>query len=87
MNHIINESGEKVISVGQDGSHARIKEQFDYTLPLMIEAINNQWVKGGLERHLDYSVLEDIMVASDIHDSMHSALIRSSYFYSDASVL
>ena len=83
MNKLVNETGQIIIAAGQDGSHIRNKEQYNKTLPQLIEKLHKNWAWGGLSRHTDNSELEDIMELNGVPKEKYSNLVRSAYYYFD----
>lgn len=82
MNYIINQSGEPIIAVGSPGSNIRNKDEFNITLPKLIDLINRNWEQTGILRHTATSDLEYILEDDGVPRSKWNNLIQSAYYYS-----
>lgn len=84
MNATINQDGAVIFCIGSERSHIRLKEEYNITIPKLINHINNCWDRTGLARHADHNDLVNIAEDDGIFDkSLISDLIRSAYFYSN----
>ena len=81
MNKLLNSDGDIIISVGSDSSHIRNKEEYDKTIKRLICRIRTVWSRGGLDRHCNYSDLEEIMECDDIPKDKWSSLTNTAYYY------
>jgi hypothetical protein len=61
MNKTVNQDGEIIICVGQEGSHIRNKEVYNKTMARLLCRIRTVWSYGGVDRHCDPQDLWDIM--------------------------
>lgn len=83
MNKTINQDGEKIICVGQEGSHIRNKEVYNKTIARLICRIRTVWSRGGVDRHCEPQDLWDIMETDDIPKDKWKSLYDSAYYYFD----
>ena len=83
MNKTINQDGEIIICVGQEGSHIRNKEVYNKTMARLLCRIRTVWSYGGVDRHCDPQDLWDIMEADDIPKDKWKSLYNSAYYYFD----
>lgn len=81
MLHTKNQKGEFIIAVGQEGSFARIKTEFDITIPKLIEKLWSYWYQGGINRHTPHYELENICEDDEVAKEMWSKLINTAYYY------
>jgi hypothetical protein len=73
MNKTVNQSGETIITVGQKGSHIRNKEEYNITLPKLIEEL-----KRGV---VIMDRLKDICIQDNVPKEEISGLVRSAVYY------
>ena len=83
MNKTVNQDGEIIICVGQEGSHIRNKEVYNKTMARLLCRIRTVWSYGGVDRHCDPQDLWDIMEADDIPKDKWKSLYNSAYYYFD----
>ena len=83
MNKTINQDGEIIICVGQEGSHIRNKEVYNKTMARLLCRIRSVWSYSGVARHCDPQDLWDIMEADDIPKDKWKSLYNSAYYYFD----
>ena len=83
MNKTVNQDGEIIICVGQEGSHIRNKEVYNKTMARLLCRIRSVWSYGGVDRHCDPQDLWDIMEADDIPKDKWKSLYNSAYYYFD----
>ena len=83
MKKIMSENGTYVNAVGQEGSLARYKEEYNNTIPALIYEIDTCFYLGGISRHADRLTLIDICNENEIFDKqLIDKLIETAYFYS-----
>ena len=81
MNKIRNQDGVFVFAEGQEGSHIRNKTVYNLTVNKLIDRIEYVWCRGGLDRHCDYSDLDEIMEFDNIPYNIRKGLVRTAYYY------
>lgn len=82
MNHTINESNERIIAIGNEGSHMRNKCEFNLTLPKLIQRINNSNAWSNIIDSNITNDLTNICQDGNIPLNKRNDLIKSAYFYS-----
>jgi hypothetical protein len=73
MNKIKTQSGKTVIAVGQENSYARLKDQYDVTLPKLIAHIKSKNEASGLIKICEEDNLTNRQISSQ--------LVNAAYFY------
>lgn len=86
MNHLTNERGEKIYSVGQDGSMARMREKYPDTLPKLIKCIKEfdydryKYVPVAGARILEGN-LREIIKVNDVSKEDCPMLLTAAKYY------
>lgn len=83
MIHTKDQNGKIIIAVGAEGSHVRNKDEFNITLPKLIDLLDKNWCRGGLDRHTEPQDLFDIMQDDGVPKEKQSSLYNSAYYYFD----
>jgi len=81
MNHTTNQLGEDIIAVGAKGSHIRNKDEYNITMPKLIQRIRNSKAWSDIPDTSEFSDLELICEEDNVPKSEWQNLIRSARFY------
>jgi hypothetical protein len=83
MNKTYNQLGEEIIAVGEKGSHIRNSEEYNITMPKLIQRIGNSNAWSDIPDSSEFKDLEYICEDDNIPKSEWQNLIRSAKFYGD----
>lgn len=87
MNHIVNQSNIRIISLGSEDSHIRNKTEFNITLPKLIQRINNSKAWSDITDTSIDNDLRDICEDDKIPLNKISKLVKTAYFYYISNIL
>lgn len=86
MNYITNQSGEKVVAIGQEGSAMRHKYEYDITMPKLIAELSSKEhlltrdniYKADLK---SFEAMHHICTEDKVPAHLHLSLIRSAFLF------
>lgn len=80
-NKILNQDGQEIFAIGEQGSHVRNRTQYNKTLWRLVRKIDSNWMHEGLARHTDRKTLEFMCEDDNVPKQEAYNLIQSAYFY------